>query len=485
MSGLSPARRLDLIAKVLEREIPPSAPPENALLNLVDVTNPSHVWLAIAVMSGSLPTDEMVIETIRRAELDPSAIFEAAAANSTPATLARQLTVISNQVLVDVSNTARANYTTGIQRVVRECAQRWKLKPKVEFITWFNEDGPIAYDAMRQLTPKESFRMFSGFDNVAADQLADDPDECEFIIPWNCRIFIPELPFDHGRTARLQAMVRYTPNQLGIIGHDLIPLTTAETTIPDMPNLFARLAAALREASLIVTTSIASTTEFLGWRQTLKAIGVTGPRVEQVTLPVEAATVTESDLKQAKALLNDSDLPIVLVVGSHEPRKNHLAVLFAAEMLWGEGLQFSLVFIGGRSWANEAFDNEVTRLKQVGNSILLIRGADDPLLWSAYRLARFTVFPSLNEGFGLPVAESLAAGTPAITSNFGSMAEIAAEGGALLVDPRDDDSIIDAMRELLTNDTLLASLQDQAEQRMPRTWDQYAAEVWQKIESME
>ena len=71
-------------------------------------------------------------------------------------------------------------------------------------------------------------------------------------------------------------------------------------------------------------------------------------------------------------------------------------------------------------------------------------------------MARFTVFPSLNEGFGLPLAESLACGTPAVTSDFGSMREIVdGGGGALLVDPRDDHSVADGMRSLLTDDGLL------------------------------
>ena len=83
---------------------------------------------------------------------------------------------------------------------------------------------------------------------------------------------------------------------------------------------------------------------------------------------------------------------------------------------------------------------------------------DDETLWAAYRLARVTVFPSLNEGFGLPVGESIAAGTPAVTSDFGSMREIAEGGGALMVDPRDDHALADALRTVLTDDRAHAAL---------------------------
>jgi glycosyltransferase involved in cell wall biosynthesis len=93
------------------------------------------------------------------------------------------------------------------------------------------------------------------------------------------------------------------------------------------------------------------------------------------------------------------------------------------------------------------------------------------------------VFPSLNEGFGLPLAESLAAGTPAVTSDFGSMREIAEGGGALMVDPHDDHAIADAMRTLLTDDAVHARLTAEAQARAahPRTWDDYAAEVWDAL----
>jgi glycosyltransferase involved in cell wall biosynthesis len=84
----------------------------------------------------------------------------------------------------------------------------------------------------------------------------------------------------------------------------------------------------------------------------------------------------------------------------------------------------------------------------------------------------------LHEGYGLPVVESLAAGVPAITSNFGSMVEIAAGGGVLTIDPRDDLALTDAMRQLLTDDALIARLRTQIESRASRTWSDYADELW-------
>jgi glycosyltransferase involved in cell wall biosynthesis len=79
------------------------------------------------------------------------------------------------------------------------------------------------------------------------------------------------------------------------------------------------------------------------------------------------------------------------------------------------------------------------------------------------------------------VAESLACGTPCLTSHYGSTREIADGGGALVVDPLDDEAIAEQMRRLLTDDALVARLRDEAARRPPRTWDDYARELWDAL----
>ena len=168
-------------------------------------------------------------------------------------------------------------------------------------------------------------------------------------------------------------------------------------------------------------------------------------------------------------------------MGSHEPRKNHLRVLEAAERLWRSGSSFHLLFIGGSGWRGEAFDELVDQLRARGRSLRVWRRPSEAELWASYQLARFSIFPSIVEGYGLPIAESLACGTPVITSNYGSMAEVAAGGGALTVDPRDVDALSDAMWRMLNDDVLVAELTQQALNRSWPTWDGYAAAVWSHL----
>jgi glycosyltransferase involved in cell wall biosynthesis len=137
---------------------------------------------------------------------------------------------------------------------------------------------------------------------------------------------------------------------------------------------------------------------------------------------------------------------------------------------------------GGASWDSGEFEAMVAELRRRGRPLTTISRASDETIWSLYRLARFSVFCSLNEGFGLPVAESLASGTPVITSGFGSMRELAAGHGGVLADPREPREIARAMRELLIDDREIQRLSEQSRTLPRASWDDYAALVWDAVE---
>jgi glycosyltransferase involved in cell wall biosynthesis len=118
-------------------------------------------------------------------------------------------------------------------------------------------------------------------------------------------------------------------------------------------------------------------------------------------------------------------------------------------------------------------------LQGLGRSVRVERAVSDRVLAGAYASAWFTVFPSLHEGFGLPVAESLSFGVPVITTGYGSTAEIGGPGGCVLVDPRDGGALTDAMRRLLVEPRVLAGLRAQIAGRPVRGWQDYADELWE------
>lgn len=431
------------------------------------------LWLAHAVLAAELPTDEDMADLLVRARLAGTwgALLPSLARVSRAETF-RPVEVLRGAVTCDVHTTAEAEYLSGIQRVVRETTSRWQQAHEVEFVGWTRELA-----SLRRIRDDEHLRLFG--QPLPPEHQANLR---AVVIPWEGTHLWLEVITDLDRTGRLLALTQHSRNQVGVLGHDSIPITSSATVAEGMTSHFARSLAAVRRADRAAMTSASSAKEFRG------VIGMgagrrdSGPDIVPVPLPVAAVKATAADLAEASAGLIVDGQPMVFVVGSHEPRKNHLAVLHAAEVLWREGVRFNLVLVGAQSWNAAGYERALHSLIGAGRPVQSLRALPDGLLWAAYRLAHCTVFPSLNEGFGLPVAESLAAGTPVITSRFGSMLDIVAPHGTplggLLVDPRDDRSLVAALRTMLTDEATYEVLKAETAQHTGRTWDDFSAELW-------
>ncbi|MHB1173114.1 MAG: glycosyltransferase, partial [Lacisediminihabitans sp.] len=394
------------------------------------------VWLALAVLARALPTEAAVRAAHRRLRSSSALdlVKSAIALGSSGSRRHRSVELLHDAVIVDVRHTAETDLATGIQRVARETVRRWSAWHELTLVTWI-DDGT----AMRRLTDAERSTALHGTPPLHGSTRKSD---MKIVVPVGGTYLLPELAAEVWRTERVSALAQLGHIRSGVIGFDCVPITTAETTGDGMPGAFSRNLGAVAHMSKVGTISDAAATEYRGWRDMLGAAGKSGPDIQSVVLAAEARDATVADQEEFASLAELDELPLILVVGSHEPRKNHMAVLYAAELLWREGLNFRLVFVGGNSWNSMDFLDSIARLRDEGRAIDALSSLPDNLLWAAYRLARFTVFPSINEGFGLPIAESLSCGTPVVTSNYGSMREIGEGHGALLVDPRDDRQIV-------------------------------------------
>jgi glycosyltransferase involved in cell wall biosynthesis len=108
----------------------------------------------------------------------------------------------------------------------------------------------------------------------------------------------------------------------------------------------------------------------------------------------------------------------------------------------------------------------------------------DSELADQYRRSAFTVYPSLAEGFGLPILESLWMDTPCLCHEGGVMAELAADGGCLTVDMSDVIQVMEGLDALLTNPDLRGALRRQARRRSIDTWSDYAAAIAGRLRSL-
>jgi len=144
------------------------------------------------------------------------------------------------------------------------------------------------------------------------------------------------------------------------------------------------------------------------------------------------------------------DVPFGLYVGLTRPRKNLINLLKAIKMLREKkNIDFKMVFVGKID--NRFLDIEYTARKLKINDIVIQTGfISDEEMITLYGMAAFFIFPSLYEGFGLPILEAMACGTPVIASNVSSIPEVTGDA-ALLINPYDVEEISQSMHELFTN----------------------------------
>jgi glycosyltransferase involved in cell wall biosynthesis len=175
----------------------------------------------------------------------------------------------------------------------------------------------------------------------------------------------------------------------------------------------------------------------------------------------------------------------VLYVGTIEPRKN-LRRLFEAFALLRRQTRFSahgLVLVGHRGWSDSAILSSVERLGLTG-TVHLLGYAPAQDLVALYNLAEAVAFPSLYEGFGLPVVEAMACGTPVVASPNGSLAEIAG-GAAEMVDPTRSESIAAGLGRVLSDSPRRAELRAAGLRRAAHfSWEAAAAQTRQVYEAV-
>jgi len=181
------------------------------------------------------------------------------------------------------------------------------------------------------------------------------------------------------------------------------------------------------------------------------------------------------DKQKCKFALDKFNLPkkFILFVGTLEPRKNLVRLISAYHKLPNT---CPLVIVGKRGWRyQEIFDKaEELRLKDKIIFLDYVPTEDLPYL---YNSAACFVYPSLYEGFGLPVLEAMACGAPVITSNVSSLPEAAGEA-AILVDPYNVDEIAMALNKILTNENLRQDLREKGlKQAQKFFWRKTAQEI--------
>jgi glycosyltransferase involved in cell wall biosynthesis len=376
-----------------------------------------------------------------------------------------------------VDFTCELDRNPGVQRVTRSLAHGLQeLGQRTTYLAWSEADqGPGA-------CTRKQLRNLSRWHGPSYPFLRPRPrpmtqDARSEKAGW---LLVPELtywrirggriePWDSDPIAMLRRYARAQGLRTAFLLHDLIPLR-----MPDYPQLTAlheRYIRALAQADLILPVSTYAGSDLTSYfRETLGLSEGAEPSIVPHPLPPEFL-----GYPRATAYDAPPSGPIKILCVSHiEPRKNQIKLIEAFNAFCAEhpAADARLSLVGA---INDDLLDQVTAFAGRNPRIELAGQVPDADLVHRYRGCHFTAFPSIAEGYGLPIVESLWLGRPCLCADFGPMAEIAAAGGCLAVDTRSTAALKSGLERLILNPALRQELAASALRRPMRTWRDYAA----------
>ena len=300
--------------------------------------------------------------------------------------------------------------------------------------------------------------------------------------PRGTWVLLPELLYGANRAGGLVDYVHRRGWRLAAILHDAIPVQHPEFVPPGLPADHAEYMRALARADLILPNSEATAE---GWREFMARERLASPPVRVCTLACDLPGTPR--VRTLPPPPTPGTPPHLLCVSTLEPRKNHRALLAAYELAANRRPDLPLALdLVGASYVGSPDLAEAVRalVARYPDRVRWHERVEQAALQHLYADCAFTIYPSVLEGFGLPVIESLWQARPCICANFGVMAENALGGGCLTVDVRDPQALADAMLQLATSPNLRQKLATEATTRHLKTWCEYADELLDAIESM-
>ena len=294
-------------------------------------------------------------------------------------------------------------------------------------------------------------------------------------------VLLPELLYGGNRAGHLVDYVHRRGWRLAAILHDAIPVQHPEFVPPGLPADHAEYMRALGHADLILPNS-ESTAQ--GWREFMDRERLASPPVRICTL---ACDLPGTPRVRTLPPPSTPDTPLrLLCVSTLEPRKNHRALLAAYELAAKQRPDLPLVLdlVGAPYVGSPEITAAVRALvARYPDRVRWHERVEHSTLQRLYADCDFTVYPSVLEGFGLPVIESLWQARPCLCANFGVMAENAADGGCLTVDVRDPAALANAIVALAISPDLRQKLAMEATTRHLKTWREYADELLDAMRS--
>lgn len=398
-------------------------------------------------------------------------------------------------ILYDHTDTFHYPAITGIQRVVRQLGHAIETEAPGTFVPVVRSWGSfyrVPLKSMPRVHPARQFAQRLGSNYLFRIRKWSNQNRLlrqskavlwEFLETqnWQTAVVRPQPDdwyltgdaiWNRPRILTALPLLRASGVRTAVILYDLTPVTHPEWYPPELIEQFARYARTLASFHVVFCISNATKQEFLKFCETC---GDTAPETI-VTIPLGYEINSSLARSSAMAPTMPSE-PFVLCVGTLEPRKNQWALLDAFDILCARGVQLSLIIVGRPGHDSEETVSRIRTHPSFGRRLFYLPNCNDEELETLYARCAFTVLPSLFEGFGLPLIESLARGKPCLCSDLSVFRDSAGVYGAYF-NPEDTRSIAAQIEWLYSDPARMAALADaiRAEYSPPR-WKNCAREV--------
>lgn len=365
------------------------------------------------------------------------------------------------RLLIDVEQLARFDHHSGIQRVVKNVVE-----------TLVTRKQHVCRAVPVRLGQKNLVR----WDNIvpAITGLAGLQQGPEVHIQQGDILLMLDASWDYFADFReIFARVRQQQGRVYTVVYDLIHTLYPHLTDPRMAVMVSRwLHAAVQNSDGLVCISRAVAEELRTYIQEKKLPHARDLKIGYFHLGagIKAAAAGSALRDGVRAWFADKR-PVFLIVGWLDVRKGQDVALEACENLWAAGMEVKLIFAGKESWNRREFVNRILSHPQYAKRLLWIDHPTDAEIVYCYRQAAALLFPSVTEGFGLPLIEAAHYGLPVICSDIPVFREIAG-AYATYFTPASVPSLTGALHSWL----LQPEHPDSA--RMPRlTWEQSANQL--------
>ena len=382
-------------------------------------------------------------------------------------------------VIVDVTNASQDLANSGVMRVARRLSfylqeiREWDLV----FVKW--DRNRNSYNLLNS-NQAHILSSNAGPMSVVIQQMGDQQyggkvcrlvQESRLSKKSQTVLIMPEVVLDGTMSDRIDWCKGLDVKSL-VIFHDLIPISNPDLVSQSVRQQFSTYVDAVVRSDHIVSDSSNSLQCLIEARQsdTLRIDLASSV----VWLPAQF-----SDLPRRSCQLPDQENIVLLCVCTIEPRKNHLSLIEAFRALRSRRpeLPICLNLVGNSYAGAEELLQTVKSHAMQDSKIHYLGVLSDQELAEHYMSCAFTVYPSLIEGFGIPIVESLWMGKPCLCHNEGVMSELADKGGCIKVDMRNSSELSCLIEKLVDDPEFYRALTLQISHRSLTDWTDYSDQL--------